>query len=366
MSSTKIALTQDTELVSLVFSVTPQRKASLPPDYTKGLHAWFLDRVRKDDPALSKELHDEQSKKPFSISRLEGEIATDGKQLYISQKNTYLWRVNALSQPVVSWIEQWLKHLPEAMPSASFAIALYDIKLEIKQVAISHPPSTYAKLLKTRTAKNLTLSFISPTSFRKSGHHFPLPVPVNLFHSYLRRWNQFAADKYDADSFLAWIDKNVFIVRHQIETTKVAGGKRGFVTGFIGAIELNLARGSNENPEYIRLYKALGQYAVYCGTGHKTTFGLGQTRLGWQIQSSSIAAIATETLLAQRIEEIFEALMAKQKRTGGERATKVCQTRATILARRERGDSLNDIARDLKMPYETVKTYVKLTRRILN
>ena len=359
MSSTKITFPQDTELLSLVFSLTPQKKASLPPDYTKGLHAWFLDRVRKDDPALSKELHDEQSKKPFSISRLQGEIATDGKQLYISEKNTYLWWVNALSQPVVLWMEQWLQHLPSS-------IALYNIKLEIKQVAISHPPSTYAKLLKTRTSKNLTLSFISPTSFRKSGHHFPLPVPVNLFHSYLRRWNQFAGDRRNADSFLPWIDKNVFIVRHQIESVKVAGGKRGFVTGFIGAVELNLGRDSSQNPEYIRLYKALGQYAVYCGTGHKTTFGLGQTRLGWQIQHSSLAAIATETLLAQRIEEIFEALMAKQKRTGGKRATKVCQTRATILARRERGESLNDIARDLKMPYETVKTYVKLTRRILS
>ena len=35
------------------------------------------------------------------------------------------------------------------------------------------------------------------------------------------------------------------------------------------------------------------------------------------------------------------------------------------LARREMGDSLNIIAQDLEMPYETVKTYVKLARRSL-
>jgi CRISPR-associated endoribonuclease Cas6 len=110
----------------------------------------------------------------------------------------------------------------------------------------------------------------------------------------------------------------------------------------------------------------LGQLAPYCGTGHKTTFGLGQTKLGWDLQPSAIATMATETLLAQRIEEIFELLMQKQKRIGGERATQVCKTRATILAKRELGESLIDIARDLEMPYETVKTYVKLARRVLN
>jgi len=35
------------------------------------------------------------------------------------------------------------------------------------------------------------------------------------------------------------------------------------------------------------------------------------------------------------------------------------------LARRELGESLFDIAADLEMPYETVKTYVKLARRAL-
>jgi len=58
--------------------------------------------------------------------------------------------------------------------------------------------------------------------------------------------------------------------------------------------------------------------------------------------------------------------MASQKRTGGERALKVCQTRACILARRETGESIEAIATDLQMPYETVKAYAKLARRLLS
>ena len=357
MSATEIVFPLGTEIVSLVFSLTPQTDAKLSPDYGKGLHAWFLNCVREDDPALSRYLHDGQSEKPFSISRLQGDITTDRKQLCIFKKNTYQWSVTVLSPAVVSWMQQWLTHLPNA-------IALYNFKLNIVGVELQHPPTTYTKLLKTRSSRNFILSFISPTSFRKSDHHFPLPVPVNLFRSYLRRWNHFASDKYDADDFLTWIEQNVYIVRHQLETNKVAGGKRGLVTGFVGAVELNLAKNC-DRPEYVCLYKALCLFSVYCGTGHKTTFGLGQTRLGWQTQLSNATTIAGEVLLAQRIKEIFEVLMSQQKRTGGKRATQVSKTRATIMARRERGESLKAIAQDLKMPYETVKTYVKLTRRLL-
>jgi CRISPR-associated endoribonuclease Cas6 len=57
--------------------------------------------------------------------------------------------------------------------------------------------------------------------------------------------------------------------------------------------------------------------------------------------------------------------MAHRKRTGGSRAAEIAETWATILARRELGESLFDIAADLEMPYETVKTYVKLARRAL-
>ena len=253
-------------------------------------------------------------------------------------------------------MQQWLKRMPKT-------IALHQVKLKILEVAIAEPAKTYSELLTARSSKHLTLSFITPTSFRKSGHHFPLPVPVNLFHSYLRRWNHFAAKKYDGDVFLAWIEKHVYIVRHQLESAKVPGGKRGLVTGFVGAIELNLTRDSDENSEYVSLYKALGLLSVYCGTGHKTTFGLGQTRLGWQTKPKAIAAIATENLLAERIEAIFEILMAKQKRTGGERATKSCRTKATILARRETGESIPNIAQAMDMHKDTVKSYIKLTRR---
>ena len=66
--------------------------------------------------------------------------------------------------------------------------------------------------------------------------------------------------------------------------------------------------------------------------------------------------------LQPRIEEIIAILMESQKRLGGSRAINTCTRKANIYARYEIGQSLSEIATSLNIPYETVKTYVKLTR----
>ena len=71
---------------------------------------------------------------------------------------------------------------------------------------------------------------------------------------------------------------------------------------------------------------------------------------------------AFKTTLKPRIQEITAILMQFQVRKGGNRAISTCTKKATIYALYEIGCSLNEIAESLQMPYETVKTYVKLAR----
>ena len=357
-SISAIAFPANTELVGLVFELKSADGGAIYPQYAIGLHAWFLDQVRQKNPELSAKLHDDRDEKSFTLSGLEGKITTSGRQLYLEPGETYRWYLGALSRPVVEWMESWLQNLPTE-------VGLRDVSLKIKSVAIAHPPTNYTSLLptETQTKKSLTLSFVTPTSFRRKGVHLSLPIPSNVFHSYLRRWNNFSGIMYDQEEFLQWVDECVWITRHRIESVKVAAGKKGMVTGFTGAVEFSLTREAKERSEFVQLFYALGKLAPYCGTGHKTTFGLGQTRLGWLSESSELPGL--EIQLAQRIEELTEILMTTQKRTGGERARDVSEIRATILARREFGESLQDIAADLEMPYETVKTYVKLARKAI-
>ncbi|NEQ70289.1 MAG: CRISPR-associated endoribonuclease Cas6 [Symploca sp. SIO2D2] len=349
-----------TELVGLVLEVVPCAASYLYPQYTVGLHAWFLDQVRQTDPKLSAYLHDSQSEKPFTISGLEGSLLSTGKNLHLQANETYRWYITVLSPSVIPWLAQWVQKLPEI-------IELRNAPLIIRAVEIALDPTTYKELLKTsRTSPTtkLKLSFVSPTSFRRKKHHFPLPVPNNLFHSYLRRWNDFSGINFEQEEFLAWVDECVLIQRHRLESIKVTAGKKGSVTGFTGAIELGLSSTASAQPEFEQLFYALGQFAPYCGTGHKTTFGLGQTRLGW-LEEEKEPTSSTQAILAQRIAELTEVFLLQRKRTGGTRAKDIAETWATILARRELGEPLQAIATDLEMPYQTVKTYAKLARRAL-
>lgn len=349
----------DTELVGLVLELTPRAASYLYAQYAIGLHAWLLAQIQQTDPDLSQLLHDEQSEKAFTISGLSGELVAAGKEFQLLPDRIYRLYITGLSMRVVQWLNQWVQNLPSE-------IDLRNAPLLIRSCNIALAPTTYLQLLTAETPVRSTikLSFITPTSFRSKGHHFPLPVPENVFHSYLRRWNNFSGIDIDQAEFLNWIEQNAIIIRHKLESRKVAAGKKGMVTGFTGAVEFGLGREAGERSDFVQLFYALGSLAPYCGTGHKTTFGLGQTRLQW-LETEAQPEISIQSVLAARIDKLTQKFIALKKRTGGNRAAEIAETWATILARRELGESLFDIAADLEMPYETVKTYVKLARRAL-
>lgn len=360
LANPHLTIKRDTDLLSLQLSLQPYEGLTLPPHYATEFHSWFLDQIRRMDYDLSTRLHDGQSEKPFTVTQLKGAIQTQGKTLRLAVDQTYHWSFSALSKPVCEWVRRWLESPPADIHLRSGSLKIVDWKF-------AHPPTTYAELLKVPISDSPTiaLSFLTPTSFRRRGNHLPLPLPVNVFHSYLRRWNDFSNEAIDQEDFLDWVDEYAVILRHQIQSSKVMAGKAGSVTGFTGSVQFGLSSKAKDDIEYIQLWLALGQLAPYCGTGHKTTFGLGETCLGWQAQSEATLPSSIQDLLAQRINELTEIFIAQRKRAGGDRATTVAETWATILARRELGESLQTIAQDLEMPYETVKTYAKLARKSL-
>jgi CRISPR-associated endoribonuclease Cas6 len=352
-----INIPKDTQLLALTLHLQPHHTSPLYPQYTIGLHAWFLDQVRQTDPTLSATLHDDQTEKAFTLSPLQGNLLTQSQTLHIQAEQPYTFTLTALTKPIAQWIAQWLTHLPAEL-------AFCNAPLTITHAELTLPPTTYKKLWQQPPQRRATLSFTTPTSFRRKGQHFPLPLPTNVFHSYLRRWNSFAHLEYDSDEFLAWVDDSILIDRHRLESTKVTAGKKGTVTAFTGAIEYSISPKATSDEEYEQLFSALIRLAPYCGTGHKTTFGLGQTCLGWH-DTAAPELPSTQILITERIAELTAIFIAQRSRTGGDRATYTAETWATILARRELGESLMAIAADLEMPYETVKTYAKLARQSL-
>ncbi len=363
------------ELLAIEITLQPQTDGYLRPQYPTALHGWFLDRVRSTNPTLSQQLHDGQEEKPFTISGFAGDIPTIDRQLLLSKDRSYQWQITALSVPLCDWCREWLAAPPTTLRLNSTTCRITDWQLVL-------PPTTYTKIWQQAATDNrpLELTFTSPTSFRKRKNHMPLPIPENIFQSYLRRWNYFSPHQFDQDEFLDWVNDCIVILRHDIRSSKVQAGKSGSVTGFVGSIQLGLTTPAQRHPEYVQLIHALVACAPYFQTGHKVTFGLGRTQLGWceEIDSigrvehpaplladkTAIVAARAELILAREreLEPIFLNLKIRQ---GGQRASKSAKLWAQIIARREVGDSLRSIAADLKLPYDTIKKYAQIASKNL-
>lgn len=365
------------DLVGLQLTLQPSQTCTLPSNYTYWLHAWFLDQMRQIDPSLSAELHDNQAEKAFTISSFLGDntpidrttTPPGNRTIQFNANSSYHCQITALNKTLCAALKKW---------QPPVTICLRDRSFQIKHRQVSLPAITYPTLWDNANINDeLSLTFLSPTAFRKSGNHMPLPIPENLFHSYLRRWNIFAHRQFEPTEFLAWVNESVVLLRHNIHSNKAQPGKQGSVTGFVGNIQLGFSSKADRQLDYMQLAHALVAAAPYFSTGHKVTFGLGQTRGGWLIpdisapvidRSISFSASKKSQVpdpISSRIDELQPIFLAAKKRQGGERATKAAQMWATIIAHQEHGDNLHSIAEKLEIPYDSVKKYSQLARKYL-
>jgi CRISPR-associated endoribonuclease Cas6 len=390
------------DLIGIKLTIQPTQDSTLPSNYTYWLHAWFLDQIRQIDPKLSAELHDNQTEKAFTLSGFlshNSPANPNNRTITFSANNTYHCQITALHKTLCTALKNW-------QPPRT--ITLQNNTFQITQRQINLPATTYKTLWdNTNLDDELNLSFLSATAFHKNGNHMPLPIPENLFHSYLRRWNIFSDYQFDPEEFLIWVREGVVLLRHNIRSSKVQPGKQGSVTGFMGSIQLGITNKAQYQVDFSHLAHALIAAAPYFGTGHKVTFGLGQTRSGWGSAEALVKSnlqfsdkdnprspvvqtklstsnpnkkspsltpvgkpvtpaigINSEAITA-RINELQPIFLASKKRQGGDRAVKAALLWATIIAHQESGDSLKSIAIALDMPYDSVKKCSQLARKYL-
>ena len=227
--------TDDAEIVAVTLTLKAISTITMPVNHTIGLHAWFLNQIRDNNPELSRVLHDDQSRKAFAISPLIGNFEKKDNRLIIIENDICEWTISALSKPICDWLKTWCNHYPSILN-------FYAGKFVIEKISITLPATTYNSLWSTPYPKQslFTLAFFSPTSFRHKHHHLPLPVPSNLFHSYLRRWNMFAPTVFSQSMFLDWIDQIVYITDYDLTCTKVSVAKQSYVIGFIGKVKFEI------------------------------------------------------------------------------------------------------------------------------
>jgi CRISPR-associated endoribonuclease Cas6 len=267
-------------LVSAVITLQPTQKSTIPADQGRATYGLFLEWVRQADSALAQELHDVEGVKPFTVSNLQRTGRRVRGEVTLDPQRAVWWRVTTLT-PRLSQVvlEQVLANLPDQVTLADEPFQVVGATAN----GAEHPwagQTSYEDLAQSHLlgaeepSPWLNVEFATPTTFRSQGKHQPFPLPGLCFDHWLNKWNKFAPLSLHPD-VKRFAEECVGVSRYHLRSRVVRFGPATFI-GFVGRCSFRALR---RDPYWLRLLHTLAAYAFYCGTGHKTTMGLGQTKV---------------------------------------------------------------------------------------
>lgn len=257
-------------LVSAVIRLRAAQAGGRLHDLGRAAQGWFLGEVRAADPVLAKALHQGSELRPYTVALCAGPRQAHAPWL----------RVTALTDEVAGvLLEHVLPAVPEGLTLAGQPFQVVGATLD----GADHPwagQTTHEELAQTYLLGTsepppwLNLEFATPTTFRSGGKHVPFPLPALVFDHWLNKWNHFAPLSLNPD-LKSFAEEHLSVSRYRLASQVVRFGSATFI-GFVGRCSFRALR---DDTYWLRLLHMLTAYAFYCGTGHKTTVGLGQTRV---------------------------------------------------------------------------------------
>jgi CRISPR-associated endoribonuclease Cas6 len=269
-------------LVSWVISLQPTEAVSTSPNLGREAHAWFLNQVRRADPALADELHHGEALRPFTVSNLWPLDWRRWDEVILSPETTYALRMTSFSPRLSTLLrEHVIPHTPEALSLGRATLRVTGSTTDPAAHAWAGE-DTFEGLVQRHTLAphvphRVSLRFASPTLFRSADKNVPLPLPGLVFGGLLDKWNAFAPLQVHPEA-RRFADECLAISRYRLETAAVAfgdDGRRGVVAGFVGACSYAM---QVRDRYWMGLIHLLAAFAFYAGLGRRTTMGLGQAR----------------------------------------------------------------------------------------
>jgi CRISPR-associated endoribonuclease Cas6 len=107
---------------------------------------------------------------------------------------------------------------------------------------------------------------------------YPLPDARRVFESYLKRWNEFSGWVLEpADALLEWTENRVALASFELHSG-LHPYREYAHTGCVGRVKYCVQKNAWADSDKVHWLNVLADYATFCGTGRKTTQGMGQTR----------------------------------------------------------------------------------------
>ena len=271
--------------ISTLISLIPETDVTLRPTMGHHAHAAFLAIIRESDPDLAETLHAQSTQKPFTVSPLIAEAKKRDNQLHIRAGTDCKLRYTFLDDAL-------FKHFGQTFLTSAFpTIRLGDARFQVKQF-VSHATeehswsgnTTYAELVQSaKTDTRMSFRFYSPTAFRRltpRGQKTRNDAYLDLercYQSWINKWNAFAPIKLDKTEVLAFIADHGQVMSVTTKSRALNFGRHTEV-GWVGTCACVFYPEDSLDAERLQIANCLANFAFYCGTGYKTTMGMGQTR----------------------------------------------------------------------------------------
>ena len=275
--------------ISAVIHLIPPEDVTLRPTMGHHAHAAFLSLLRMSNPEKAEEVHATSKQKPFTVSPLIGSGERRGNLLHI-RAGTECWlRFTFLNDALFAHFGS--AFLTQSLPSIRLGGAVFQLSRWVVSGTETKDWSgntTYEDLIESAgTDTRMRVRFYSPTAFRelsprgqKTRNQAQIDL-VRCYQSWVNKWNAFAPIQIDKQPLLDFVARHAGLAAVESKSQMLDFGRHKAV-GFVGScayqfFEERQSEGKVDT-EMLRLVNLLADFAFYCGTGYKTTMGMGQTR----------------------------------------------------------------------------------------
>lgn len=274
--------------VAVVLHLRALREGALYGATGRHVHGFWLRTWGMVDPPTGDALHDARRLRPFTLSPLGGLPLPHHGRTPVATGAAARVRVTALDDRTQDrLLRRWL-------PQAPRRLTLGGIPWRLEGVAVAPEEDEDAgwerfAVLRERHAdgrapRRWSLAFLTPTALSlRSGDVLPFPLPGPLVGGWLDRWRE-VSDVALPEVDVAALGAALRISAYDLRTVsarfwdKDARGRRVEwpEIGCVGTMTLD---GGQLSAEERAVVGALADFAFYCGSGHHTTMGMGQTRV---------------------------------------------------------------------------------------
>ncbi|OBQ22641.1 CRISPR-associated endoribonuclease Cas6 [Anabaena sp. AL93] len=264
MAQVQLYLAKIMTLQSLVIQLGAASESTIPTTLGRAIHAQVMQWLSLGDAQIATAVHDSQES-PLSLSGLIGYRRKQGIQL----GDDFVVRISLLDSNLIQPLLQGIES------SHNKSIYLGKCPFVIRSIYSlpgTHPlvdSSDYTILANTSVSSDITLQFLSPTSFKQNQNIQPFPLPDLVFNSLLRRWNRFAP----AELQFPQVEWQGLVSAFELKTHALKM-EAGAEIGTVGWIKYRFP-----NPEEARIATILANFAVFSGVGRKTAMGMGQVKI---------------------------------------------------------------------------------------